>query len=81
LEDSSVVWSRGEIGTGGTEITSPEGEEIQMGESGEFSFEARAPDEPGDYAWTTTQTYKDGSTVEWSGPTDSASPAPTVRVV
>ncbi len=52
-----------------------------MGESEEFTFEARAPEEPGEYAWAATQTYEDGSTVEWSGPADSEKPAPTVRVV
>ena len=65
-----------EIGAGGTEITSPEGEEIQMGESEEFAFEARALEEPGEYAWAATQTYEDGSAVEWSGPVDSEKPAP-----
>ena len=74
--DGSVRWSGGEIGAGGTEITSPEGEEIQMGESEEFAFEARALEEPGEYAWAATQTYEDGSAVEWSGPVDSEKPAP-----
>lgn len=81
VENGAVAWSGGEIGAGNMEITSPEGEVIPMGESEEFTFKARTPQEPGSYAWPTTQTYDDGSAVEWSGPTDSEAPAPTVEVV
>ncbi len=80
-EDGAVVWSGGEIGTGGADITSPEGEEIQMGQTGEFSFTASVPDKPGDYALAVTQTYKDGSVAEWTGTANSENPAPTIQVI
>ncbi len=79
-EDGAVAWSGGEIGAGGMEITSPEGQVIPMGESQEFTFEAKAPEAPGAYAWPVAQTYKDGSVVEWAGPTDSETPAPEIEV-
>lgn len=79
-EDGSVSWSGGEIGAGGIEITSPEGEVIPMGESQEFTFEASTPEAPDAYAWPVSQTYKDGSVVEWAGPNDSEKPAPVVQV-
>lgn len=80
VEDGSVAWSGGEIGAGGMEFTSPEGEVVSMGESQEFTFEARTPETPGAYAWPVSQTYKDGSVVKWAGPTDSEEPAPVVEV-
>ncbi len=80
VEDGSVAWSGGEIGAGGFEITSPEGEVIPMGESQEFTFDARTPETPGTYAWPVSQSYEDGSVVKWSGPTDSEAPAPAVQV-
>lgn len=81
VQGGAVTWSGGEIGAGNLEITSPEGEVIPMGESEEFTFEARAPESPGSYAWPATQTYEDGSAVEWAGPSDSAAPAPIIEVV
>ena len=80
-ENGSVAWSGGEIGAGEMEITSPEGEVIPMGESQEFTFEARTPEAPGAYAWPTAQTYRDGSVVRWAGPADSEESAPFVTVV
>ena len=80
IEDGTVAWSGGEIGTEGIEITSPEGEVIPMGESQEFAFEARAPENTGAYSWPASQTYKDGSVVEWAGAADSEDPAPVVVV-
>lgn len=79
-ENGVLVWSGGEIGAGGMEITSPEGEVIPIGESQEFTFEAKTPETPGAYAWPTSQTYKDGSVVEWAGPADSEESAPFVTV-
>lgn len=58
----------------------PEGEVIPLGESQEFTFEANPPEDPGAYAWPTSQTYKDGSVVEWAGPADSEESAPFVTV-
>lgn len=80
VEDGSVAWSGGEIGATGIEITSPEGGVIPMGESQDFTFEAGTPESPGGYAWPVSQTYKDGSVVEWAGPADSEDPAPVVEV-
>lgn len=80
VEDGAVAWSGGEIGAGGIEITSPEGEVIPMGESQEFTFRARAPETPGAYKWSVSQTYEDGSVVRWAGPADSEQPAPFVRI-
>ena len=80
VEDGAVAWSGGEIGAAEFEITSPEGEIIPMGESQEFTFEARAPEAPGAYAWPASQTYENGSVVEWAGPADSEDPAPVVRI-
>lgn len=62
---TAVTWSGGEI--------SPR--EFQQ-----FLVQARAPEEPGEYAWRTTQTYEDGSVVEWTGPPDAEEPASVVRV-
>lgn len=75
-----MAWSGGEIGTKGVGITSPEGEVIPTGESQEFTFRARTPESPCGYAWPASQTYKDGSVVEWAGPADSEDPAPVVEV-
>lgn len=65
LEGGSIVWSGGEIGE----------DEVQ-----EFTFEARTPDEAGEYALKTFQTYQDGSVVEWIGAADSEEPAPVIEV-
>jgi len=63
---TAVTWSGGEI--------SPR--EFQQ-----FLVQAQAPEEPGEYAWRATQTYEDGSVVEWTGPPDAEEPASVVRVV
>lgn len=65
VEGGSIVWSGGEIGAG---------------ESQEFAFEATLPDRAGTYAWPASQTYQDGSVVEWAGAPDSDEPAPVVEV-
>ncbi len=41
---------------------------------------AKAPEEAGEFAWRATQTYKDGTVVEWTGSPDSEEPTPVVRV-
>lgn len=64
-EGRSLVWSGGEV---------PEGEEQ------EFTFEARAPQETGEYKFSTSDTYEDGSVSEWAGAEDSDSPASFVEV-
>lgn len=65
LEDGAVVWSGGEV---------------PAGESAGFAFEARAPQQEGEFAWKSFQTYEDGEVSEWTGPADSERPAPVVRV-
>jgi uncharacterized protein YcnI len=62
---TAVVWSGGEIGP----------REFQ-----EFALQAQTPEEAGEFSWGATQTYEDGSTVEWTGPEDSEEPASVVRV-
>ena len=44
-------------------------------------MQAQTPEEPGGYPWRATQTYEDGSTVEWTGAPDSEEPASVVEVV
>lgn len=46
----------------------------------EFGFGARTPGKPGDYPIPTNQSYSDNTTVRWSGPPDSDSPAPVLKV-
>lgn len=57
------------------------GGEIGPREFQQFLVQAQAPDEPGEYPWKATQTYEDGSKVEWTGAPDSEEPASVVEVV
>jgi uncharacterized protein YcnI len=57
------------------------GGEIRPREFQQFLVQAQAPDEPGGYPWKATQTYEDGSDVEWTGAPDSEEPASVVEVV
>ena len=57
------------------------GGEIRSREFQQFLVQAQAPEEPGEYPWKATQTYEDGSTVEWTGAPDSEEPASVVEVV
>lgn len=57
------------------------GAEIKPREFQQFLIQAKAPDEPGEYPWRASQTYQDGSVVEWAGPPDAEEPAPVVVVV
>jgi LPXTG-motif cell wall-anchored protein len=57
------------------------GGEIRPREFQQFLVQAQAPEEPGGYPWKATQTYEDGSTVEWTGAPDSEEPASVVEVV
>ena len=57
------------------------GGEIRPREFQQFLVQAQAPAEPGGYPWRATQTYEDGSTVEWTGAPDSEEPASVVEVV
>lgn len=61
----AIVWSGGEIGA----------REFQQ-----FLISAQTPEEAGEYAWPATQTYQDGSVVEWTGPPDSDNPASVIQV-
>jgi len=62
---TAVVWSGGEIGP----------REFQ-----EFALQAQTPEEAGEFSWGATQTYENGSTVEWTGPEGSEEPASVVLV-
>jgi uncharacterized protein YcnI len=57
------------------------GGEIRPQEFQQFLVQAQAPDESGGYPWKATQTYEDGSVVEWTGAPDSEEPASVVEVV
>jgi len=57
------------------------GGQIRPREFQQFLVQAQAPEEPGGYPWRATQTYEDGSTVEWTGAPDSEEPASVVEVV
>ena len=61
----SIVWSGGEIPP----------DEVQ-----EFAFQARTPEDAGEFRWRAFQTYEDGTVVEWTGAEDSEEPAPVVNV-
>lgn len=62
----SITWSGGEI----------KAEEFQQ-----FPFQASTPEEGGEFTFAATQTYEDGSVVEWTGAPDSDQPASVVEVV
>lgn len=62
---AAITWSGGEIPVEGSE---------------EFAFQATAPEEAGEFPFRATQTYEDGTVVEWAGPEDSNEPAPIVAV-
>lgn len=53
---------------------------IPTGESSEFNFTARNPNEEGMLSWKVIQIYEDGSKSEWTGPQGSRTPAPSVEV-
>ena len=57
------------------------GGEIRPREFQQFLVQAQAPEKPGEYPWKATQTYEDGSLVEWTGAPDSEEPASVVEVV
>lgn len=57
------------------------GGEIRPREFQQFLVQAQAPEELGGYPWKATQTYEDGSTVDWTGAPNSEEPASVVEVV
>ncbi len=57
---TGVTWSGGSLG--------PD-------EFDQFVFQARNPKDPGKVAWKARQFYADGTTVEWTGPEGSNTPA------
>lgn len=63
---TAIEWSGGQIGP--TEFQ-------------EFVMNGKAPANAGKTAWKVYQTYQDGSVAEWTGPSDSKTPASTVEVV
>jgi uncharacterized protein YcnI len=56
------------------------GGKIAPGEFQDFEFQGKAAEQPGKYAFKAYQTYADGETVEWAGPSDAQKPASFVEV-
>jgi uncharacterized protein YcnI len=54
------------------------GGSVPTGEDAAFQFLA-SPDKSKTYRFAVTQTYSDGSVVDWSGPESSDTPAPTIE--
>src|SRR5262245_13406530 len=54
-------------------------QEIKPGEFGEFVFQARNP-KGAQIVWPVRQHYADGTTIDWSGPTGSKTPAPVTTL-
>lgn len=63
---TAIEWTGGEIGA--TEFQ-------------EFVMSGKAPSEAGKVSWKAYQTYKDGTVVAWTGPSDAQTPASIVEVV
>lgn len=61
----AITWAGGEVGP----------QEFQQ-----FLISAQTPEEAGEYTWAATQTYQDGSVVEWASPPDSENPASVIQV-
>ena len=53
---------------------------IPTGESSEFNFMARNPNEEGKLSWKVIKIYQDGSKSEWTGAEGSRTPAPVIEV-
>ena len=54
-------------------------QEINPGEFGEFVFQARNP-KGAQIVWPVRQHYADGTTIDWSGPAGSKTPAPVTTL-
>ena len=67
VKEGAVVWSGGEPTTQGSGMN--------------FAFEARVPEEAGEYTFAVLQSYGAGNVVEWTGGADSEKPAPRIEVV
>ena len=53
---------------------------IPTGQSAQFNFKARNPDQEGVLSWKVIQIYEDGSKSEWTGASGSRTPAPSVEL-
>lgn len=56
------------------------GGKIAPGEFQEFEFQGKTAENPGKYAFLAYQTYADGETVNWTGPSDAQKPASVVEL-
>ncbi|MFZ5827474.1 MAG: YcnI family protein [Bacillota bacterium] len=56
------------------------GGKIAPGEFQEFEFQGKTAKDAGRYAFPVWQTYADGETVAWTGPSDANTPASVVEV-
>ena len=63
---TAITWSGGKINP----------EEFQ-----EFAFQAKTPENAGEFPWKAYQTYEDGSVVKWTGSPAAEEPASVVEVV
>jgi len=54
---------------------------ILPGEFQEFEFQGKSAKEAGKYAFRVLQTYADGETVAWTGPSDAKTPASIMEVL
>lgn len=79
----SPGWRRSAVSTGSGESAVVQkvtwaGGKVPTGEDAAFSFLASTSG-TGTYTFAVTQTYSDGSIVNWSGPESSDSPSPTIK--
>ncbi|WP_135547368.1 YcnI family copper-binding membrane protein [Paenibacillus cymbidii] len=56
------------------------GDGLLATEFGEFNMQGKVADTAKDIAWKAYQTYKDGTVVEWTGASDSKTPASVTKV-
>ena len=57
-----------------------EGGTIAPGQFEEFRFQARNPEQPGAISFPAVQTYDDGEVVNWTGESESETPASVVEI-
>ncbi len=53
---------------------------IPPGESSQFNFTAKNPNDEGKLSWRVIQVYQDGTKSEWTGEEGSRTPAPVVTI-
>ncbi len=56
------------------------GGKVLAGEFQDFPLSGKSAEKAGKYAWKVYQTYEDGETVAWAGPSDANTPASVMEV-